>query len=92
MTATAASASRAGIPGADGSDGSRLLVCSDHDDWWGLYCVDLDTAGLEPVVAGDFDVATPPWVFGMQRWAAAQGVVAAVAGLAAGDRIICDDR
>ena len=60
----------------------RLLVCSDHDDWWSLYEVDLATGGLLPVVVGDFDVAAPPWVFGMQRWACDDDgtVVAAAAG------------
>ncbi len=66
----------------------RLLVCSDHDDWWGLYEVDFASGTLEPAVVGDFDVATPPWVFGMQRWAATDTVVAAVAGMPSGDRIL----
>ncbi|MYH42968.1 MAG: S9 family peptidase [Acidimicrobiaceae bacterium] len=78
-------------PGAAGA-GPRLLVCSDHDDWWGLYEVDLDDGSLLPAVVGDFDVATPPWVFGMQRWAAAGGTVAAVAGMPAGDQILVDGR
>ena len=77
-----------GWEAAAGGTGSRLLVCSDHDDWWGLYEVDLGSGALKPVVVGDFDMATPPWVFGMQRWAAADGVVAAVAGLPSGDRIV----
>ena len=70
----------------------RLLVCSDHDDWWGLYEVDLGAGDLRPAVVGEFDVATPPWVFGMQRWAAAAGTVAAVAGLPSGDRIMVGGR
>ena len=78
-------------PGTAGSD-PRLLVCSDHDDWWGLYEVELDGGDLLPVVVGQFDVATPPWVFGMQRWAAAAGTVAAVAGLPSGDRIMVGGR
>ena len=77
--------------GVDGT-GSRLLVCSDHDDWWCLYEVDLDGGSLLPVVTGEFDVATPPWVFGMQRWAAAGGTVAAAAGLPSGDQILVDGR
>ena len=76
-------------PGWDPGEGvARLLVCSDHDDWWGLYEVGLDRGDLRPVVAGTFDVATPPWVFGMQRWAAAPGSVAAAAGLPPGDQIV----
>ena len=78
-------------PGAHRTD-SRLLVCSDHEDWWGLYEVDLDTAELLPVVVGDFDVATPPWVFGMQRWAAAGGTVVAAVGMPSGDQILMDGR
>ena len=76
--------------GARGGD--RLLVCSDHDDWWGLYEVDSDDGALAPVVTGAFDVATPPWVFGMQRWAAARSTVAAVAGLATGDELVVGGR
>ncbi len=78
-------------PGTAGS-APRLLVCSDHDDWWGLYEVDLDAGDLRPVVVGEFDVATPPWVFGMQRWAAAAGTVAAAVGLPSGDRIMVGGR
>ena len=78
-------------PGDAGSE-PRLMVCSDHDDWWGLYEVSLDSGSLLPVVVGDFDVATPPWVFGMQRWAAAGGTVAAVAGMPSGDQILVDGR
>lgn len=71
-----------------------LRVCSDHEDWWNLYDVDLVTGELAGVVTGAFDIATPPWVFGMQRWAASgsagsERVVAVVAG-AAGDELIVD--
>ena len=68
----------------------RLLVCSDHDDWWGLYEVDL-AGGLIPVITGEFDVATPPWVFGMQRWAGAGSVVVAAAGRPGGDELVVLD-
>ena len=78
-------------PGTAGS-APRLMVCSDHDDWWGLYEVDLGAGDLVPIVVGEFDVATPPWVFGMQRWAAAGGTVAAAAGMPSGDRIVVDGR
>ena len=69
----------------------RLLVCSDHDDRWGLYEVDLASGALHRVVTGEFDVATPPWVFGMQRWAAADGLVAAAAGRPGGDELVVLD-
>ncbi|MCY4067596.1 MAG: prolyl oligopeptidase family serine peptidase [Acidimicrobiaceae bacterium] len=75
-----------------GGAGSRLMVCSDHEDWWGLYEVCLDSGSLLPAVTGDFDVATPPWVFGMQRWAAFPTAVAAVAGMASGDKILLNGR
>ena len=75
-----------------GSDAAaRLLVCSDHDDWWGLYEVDLGSGALQPMVTGEFDVATPPWVFGMQRWAAAGSLVAAAAGRPGGDELVVLD-
>ena len=77
-------------PGWDPSAPARLLVCSDHEDWWGLYGVDLSGGALSPVVTGAFDVATPPWVFGMQRWAAADAGIVAVAGMASGDQIVLD--
>ena len=72
--------------------GPRLIACSDHEDWWGLYEVDLDDGAMRPVVGGGFDVATPPWVFGMQRWAAADGTVAAAAGMPSGDQVLVDGR
>ena len=76
-------------PGWDPGDGvARLLVCSDQDDWWGLYQADLGSGTLSPVATGAFDVATPPWVFGMQRWAAGGGMVAAAAGMPSGDQIV----
>ena len=75
---------------------SGLKVCSDHDEWWNLYDVDLDTGELVGVVTGPFEIATPPWVFGMQRWACpfyartrGESVIA-VAGLASGDELIVD--
>jgi len=74
-----------------------LRVVSDHDEWWGLYDVDLATGTLEAKVSGPFEIATPPWVFGMQRWAAplvggSQEKVFAVAGLPTGDELIIDGR
>ena len=77
-------------PGWDLDAPARLLVCSDHDDWWGLYEVDLGGGGLQPMAVGAFDVATPPWVFGMQRWAAGHGAVAAAAGMPSGDQLLVD--
>ena len=63
-----------------GWQGDRLLVGSDHDDWWNLYEVDLATGALAGVMTGECDVAGgPAWVLGIQRWGAGEaGIVAAV--------------
>ncbi len=70
-------------PGAE----PTLLVCSDHDGWWGLYEVDLNSGELVPTVCGDFEVATPPWVAGMQRWVAVGDNLAAAVTRPAGDEL-----
>lgn len=75
-----------------GWDGDRLLVVVDDDEWWNLHEVEIPTGELRPVVAGPFEIATPPWVFGMQRWASTGGRVVAVAGLPTGDELIVDGR
>jgi len=72
--------------------GEQLHVVVDDDEWWNLFSVDLDHAVLRPVVSGPFEIATPPWVFGMQRWAVVDGVVVAVAGLPTGDELIVGGR
>ncbi len=76
-----------------GIDGLR--VCCDHEGWWNLYDVDLSSGALSRVVGGPFEIATPPWVFGMQRWAArptssGDEQVFAVAGMPTGDELIVD--
>ncbi len=76
-----------------GVDGLR--VCCDHEGWWNLYDVDLTSGKLVRAVGGPFEIATPPWVFGMQRWTArADGPdneqVFAVAGMPTGDELIVD--
>lgn len=72
-----------------------LRVCSDHDGWWNLYEVD-DAGTLAPAVTGRFDIATPPWVFGMQRWASldvdGSELLVAVAGLPTGDVLVVGGR
>ncbi|GJM38371.1 MAG: peptidase [Acidimicrobiales bacterium] len=70
----------------------RLLVVVDDDGWWNLHAVDLVDASLTPVLAGPFEIATPPWVFGMQRWASIDGSIVAVAALPTGDELIVDGR
>ncbi len=69
--------------------GDRLLVCSDHDDWWNLYEVDLVTGALAGVITGECDVAGgPAWVLGMQRWGAGPAGVVAAAGRPTGDELV----
>ena len=72
-----------------------LRVCCDHEGWWNLYDVDLTSGELARVVGGPFEIATPPWVFGMQRWTARPTTlgneqVFAVAGMPTGDELIVD--
>ncbi|MEM9467392.1 MAG: prolyl oligopeptidase family serine peptidase [Actinomycetota bacterium] len=74
-----------------GPDGT-LYACTDRDEWWNLHAVDEATGALTPVVTGPFEIPTPSWVFGMQRWAVtAQHTVAAV-GLPTGDEFVVDGR
>jgi dipeptidyl aminopeptidase/acylaminoacyl peptidase len=74
-----------------GPDG-RLFACSDRDDWWNLYEIDLATGMPTPIISGPFEIPTPSWVFGMQRWASTDAGMAAVAGLDTGDELILDGR
>jgi len=69
--------------------GDRLLVGSDHDDWWNLYEVDLSTGSLVGVMTGECDVAGgPAWVLGIQRWGAGEAGIAAAAGRPTGDDLV----
>ncbi|MDW3217492.1 MAG: S9 family peptidase [Acidimicrobiales bacterium] len=70
----------------------QLHVVVDADGWWNLHAVDLVDASLTPVLAGPFEIATPPWVFGMQRWACLDGTIVAVAALPTGDELIVGGR
>ncbi len=70
----------------------RLLVCTDRTQWWNLYEVDTSTGDLAAVVSGPFEIATPPWIFGMQRWAVSGSHVVVVAGMPAGDELVVDGR
>ena len=51
--------------------GGELYVCSDREEWWNLYRVAGDE--LELVLGGDYEVATPPWVFGDAEVGPARG-------------------
>ena len=69
--------------------GDRLLVCSDHDEWWNLYEVDLATGALAGMMTGECDVAGgPAWVLGIQRWAAGPAGIVAAAGRPTGDELV----
>ena len=48
------------------ADGT-LHVVSDRDGWWHLYRLEGDD--LVRLTAGEFEVATPQWVFGLSRYA-----------------------
>ena len=74
-----------------GPDGT-LYACTDRDEWWNLYSIDEASGEVTPVVTGPFEIATPSWVFGMQRWAVSAGHTVAAVGLATGDELIIDGR
>ena len=84
------------LPGwtADG----RLLAVTDRKNWWNLVSVNPETGAHVPVVEGDFEIATPGWVFGLSRWCEVSGTstgsvergvagIVVVAGTAQGDTI-----
>ena len=72
-----------------GWQGDRLLVGSDHDDWWNLYEVDLATGALAGVMTGECDVAGgPAWVLGIQRWGAGEAGIVAAVGRPTGDELV----
>ncbi len=68
------------------SDG-RLLAVTDRSNWWNLVEVDPETGALTPVVEGEFEIATPGWVFGLSRWCETSGGIVVVAGTPHGDSI-----
>ena len=69
--------------------GDCLLVCSDHDDWWNLYEVDLTTGALAGVITAECDVAGgPAWVLGIQRWGAGPAGIVAAVGRPTGDELV----
>ena len=68
------------------SDG-RLLAVTDRKNWWNLVEVDPATGAQTPVVEGDFEIATPGWVFGLNRWCETSDGFVVVAGTPQGDTI-----
>jgi len=73
-----------------GPDGT-LYACSDRHEWWNLGSVSAD-AEFDPVIAGPFEIPTPSWVFGMQRWAITPEHTVAAVGLPTGDELVIDGR
>ena len=73
------------------SPDGELLACTDRDEWWNLVAVSAD-GELEPRVGGPFEIPTPSWVFGMQRWAVTAEHTVAAVGLPTGDELIIDGR
>lgn len=74
-----------------GPDGT-LYACTDRDEWWNLYAVDEATGALTPTIVGPFEIPTPSWVFGMQRWAVTADHTVAAVALPTGDELVIDGR
>lgn len=68
------------------SDG-RLLAVTDRSNWWNLVEVDGESGIQKPVASGEFEIATPGWVFGLSRWCETPSGVVVVEGTASGDVI-----
>ncbi len=68
------------------SDG-RLLAVTDRKNWWNLVEVDPATGAHTPIVEGEFEIATPGWVFGLSRWCEVPDGFVVVAGTPQGDTI-----
>jgi len=71
----------------DWTNDGRLLAVSDRSNWWNLVQVDTTTGAQIPVVQGEFEIATPGWVFGLSRWVEIADGVVVVAGTPQGDTI-----
>ena len=74
----------AGVDGGDSNESffqpewrtdGVLHVVTDRDGWWHLYRPDPSTDDLERLTTGNFEVATPQWVFGLSRYALVGGDV-----------------
>lgn len=65
----------------------RLFAVTDRKNWWNLVEVDVTTGDHSPVVEGEFEIATPGWVFGLSRWCETGDGVVVVAGTPQGDTI-----
>jgi len=83
-----------GIPGEtesivlpDWTADGRLLAVTDRSNWWNLVEVSLHDGAQLPVIEGEFEVATPGWVFGLSRWCETEEGMVIVAGTGRGDTI-----
>ena len=74
----------AGVDGGDSNESffqpewrtdGVLHVVTDRDGWWHLYRPDPSTDDLKRLTTGNFEVATPQWVFGLSRYALVGGDV-----------------
>ena len=69
------------------TDDGRLFAVSDRSNWWNLVDVDLADGAVTPVVQGEFEIATPGWVFGISRWCNHPDGTVVVSGTPHGDTI-----
>ncbi|MGI9607660.1 MAG: prolyl oligopeptidase family serine peptidase [Acidimicrobiales bacterium] len=65
----------------------RLLAITDLHEWWNLVEIDPKTGVQTALASGEFEIATPGWVFGLNRWVETDGGIVFVAGTPAGDEI-----
>ena len=65
----------------------RLLAVSDRSNWWNLFEIDTASGSAVPVIQGEFEIATPGWVFGLSRWCEVADGIVVIAGTPLGDTI-----
>ena len=72
---------------ADWTLDGHLLAVSDRSNWWNLVDINTETGAVTPVIEGEFEIATPGWVFGLSRWCETPDGIVVVAGTPKGDTI-----
>lgn len=50
------------------TDDNQLIICSDRNNFWNLYHVDMTTYQLIPIAPMQAEIGLPAWVFGQQSW------------------------
>lgn len=65
----------------------RLLAVTDRSNWWNLADIDISTGEAAPLIEGEFEIATPGWVFGLSRWCEIDAGIVAVIARPSGDEI-----